>query len=100
MEEKRKKIVVLDGYTVNPGDLSWDGLAALGDLVVYDRTPQSNEQEIIKKIGDAELVLVKKIFITPNIIDACPNMKYINMLATGYNMIDVAYAKKKRGLGC
>lgn len=95
MEEKRKKIVVLDGYTVNPGDLSWDGLAALGDLVVYDRTPQSNEQEIIEKIGDAELVLVKKIFITPNIIDACPNMKYINMLATGYNMIDVAYAKEK-----
>lgn len=95
MAEKRKKIVVLDGYTVNPGDLSWDGLAALGDLVVYDRTPQSNEQEIIKKIGDAELVLVKKIFITPSIIDACPNMKYINMLATGYNMIDVAYAKEK-----
>lgn len=95
MADKKRKIVVLDGHTTNPGDLSWDGLAALGDLRVYDRTPQSDEQEIIRKIGDAELVLVKKIFITKNIIDACPNMKYINMLATGYNMIDVAYAKEK-----
>lgn len=95
MADKKREIVVLDGHTTNPGDLSWDGLAALGDLRVYDRTPQSDEQEIIRKIGDAELVLVKKIFITKNIIDACPNMKYINMLATGYNMIDVAYAKEK-----
>ena len=94
MQEK-KKIVVLDGFTVNSDDLSWDELGALGDLTVYDRTSQTDEQEVIARIGDAELVYTKKVPITKNIIDACPSVKFINMLATGYNIIDVAYAKEK-----
>lgn len=94
MQEK-KKIVVLDGFTVNSDDLSWDELGALGDLTVYDRTSQTDEQEVIARIGDAELVYTKKVPITKNIIDACPSVKFINMLATGYNIIDVVYAKEK-----
>lgn len=95
MANEKRKIVVLDGYTTNPGDLSWDSLAALGDLTVYDRTSQTDEQEVINKIGDAEIVYTKKVPITKNIIDSCPSVKFINMLATGYNIIDVAHAKEK-----
>lgn len=90
-----KKIVVLDGFTVHSDDLSWKELGALGDLTVFDRTSQTNEQEVIERIGDAELVYTKKVPITQRIIDACPSVKFINMLATGYNIIDVAYAKEK-----
>lgn len=93
--QDKKKIVVLDGYTVHSDDLSWKELGALGDLTVYDRTSQTDEQEVIDRIGDAELVYTKKVPITKNIIDACPSVKSINMLATGYNIIDVAYAKEK-----
>ena len=89
------KIVVLDGYTENPGDLSWDELAKLGDLTVYDRTPVNDEAEIIRRIGDAEMVYTNKTPITRRVIDACPNMKFISMLATGYNVVDYAYAKEK-----
>ena len=89
------KIVVLDGYTENPGDLSWDELGALGELTVYDRTPVTDEDEIIRRIGDAELVYTNKTPITKRVIDACPNMKFISLLATGYNVVDYAYAKEK-----
>jgi len=89
------KIVVLDGYTENPGDLSWDGLGALGELTVYDRTPVGDEDEIIRRIGDAELVYTNKTPISRKIIDACPNMKFISLLATGYNVVDYVYAKEK-----
>lgn len=89
------KIVVLDGYTENPGDLSWDELAKLGDLTVYDRTPVNDEAEIIRRIGDAEMVYTNKTPISRRVIDACPNMKFISMLATGYNVVDYAYAKEK-----
>ena len=89
------KIVVLDGYTENPGDLSWEGLAALGELTVYDRTSLTDEAEIIARIGDAEMVYTNKTPISKNVIDACPGMKFISMLATGYNVVDVAYAKEK-----
>ena len=84
------KIVVLDGYTENPGDLSWDELAKLGDLTVYDRTPVNDEAEIIRRIGDAEMVYTNKTPISRRVIDACPNMKFISMLATGYNVVDYA----------
>lgn len=90
-----RKIVVLDGFTVNPGDLTWEELGALGELTIYDRTSQTDEQEVIARIGSAEIVYTKKVPITKKIIDACPSMKFINMLATGYNIIDVAYAKEK-----
>jgi len=89
------KIVVLDGYTENPGDLSWDELGALGELTVYDRTPTGDEDEIIRRIGDAELVYTNKTPITRKVIDACPNMKFISLLATGYNVVDYVYAKEK-----
>ena len=89
------KIVVLDGYTENPGDLSWSGLAALGELTVYDRTDVNNEDEIIARIGDAELVYTNKTPISRRVIDACPSMKFISLLATGYNVVDYNYAKEK-----
>lgn len=89
------KIVVLDGYTENPGDLSWDGLRALGELTVYDRTSLTDEDEAIRRIGDAQVVLDNKTPITRRVIDACPNIKFIAMLATGYNVVDIVYAKEK-----
>lgn len=89
------KIVVLDGYTENPGDLSWGGLEKLGELTVYARTSLTDENEAIARIGDAEIVLTNKTPITKRVIDACPNMKFIAMLATGYNVVDVAYAKEQ-----
>lgn len=89
------KIVVLDGYTENPGDLSWDELGALGDLTVYDRTSLTDENETIARIGDSEIVFTNKTPITKKVIDACPNMKFISLLATGYNVVDYLYAKEK-----
>jgi len=89
------KIVVLDGYTENPGDLSWEELGRLGELTVYDRTPVGDEDEIIRRIGDAELVYTNKTPITRKVIDACPNMKFISLLATGYNVVDCTYAREK-----
>ena len=89
------KIVILDGYTENPGDLSWDELGKLGELTVYDRTSLTVEDEAIARIGDAEVVFTNKTPITKKVIDACPNMKMISMLATGYNVVDYVYAKEK-----
>lgn len=88
------KIVILDGYTENPGDLSWEALTQYGEVSVYDRTPYE-EAEIIRRIGDAEVVFTNKCPITKNVIDACPGMKYISVLATGYNVIDYKYAAEK-----
>lgn len=86
------KIVVLDGYTENPGDLSWDGFANLGELTVYDRTPV---EKIAERIGDAQAVLVNKVPITKETLDTCPNIQYIGVLATGYNVVDVQAAKER-----
>ena len=86
------KIVILDGYTENPGDLSWDGFEKFGALTVYDRTP--NDQ-IIERIGDAEIIITNKTPMTAEILAACPSIKYIGVLATGYNVIDVQAAKEK-----
>lgn len=85
------KIVILDGYTENPGDLSWDGFEALGETVVYDRTPAD---KIVERIGDADVVYTNKTPISKETISACPNLKFIGVLATGYNVIDVAAAKE------
>ncbi len=89
------KIVVLDGYTENPGDLGWDSLKALGELKVYDRTPFNDNREIAKRIGDAEVVFTNKTPINKEIIDNCPNLKFISLLSTGYNVVDISYAKTK-----
>lgn len=86
------KIVVLDGYTENPGDLSWEGLEKFGDLIVYDRTL---EDKIVERIGDADAVLVNKVPISRKTLNACKNVKYIGVLATGYNIVDVNAAKEK-----
>lgn len=89
------KIVVLDGYTENPGDLSWDGLKALGEVEVYDRTSLTDPREAIARIGDAEIAITNKTPVTKEVFDACPNLKYVALLATGYNVVDVAYARQK-----
>ncbi len=86
------KIVVLDGNALNPGDLSWDAMRALGEFCVYDRTPKN---EVINRIGDAEIVITNKCEITEEIMNACPSIRYIGILATGYNIIDIAAAKKR-----
>lgn len=88
------KIVILDGYTENPGDLSWDGLKEFGELTVYDRTELQNEDLICSRIGDAEVVLTNKTPITRRIMERCPAMRFISVLATGYNIIDIAAAKE------
>lgn len=86
------KIVILDGYTENPGDLSWDPMAALGELTVHDRTPAD---KIVDRIGDADIIFTNKTPITRETLQACPNVKYIGVLATGYNVVDVVAAKEK-----
>ena len=88
-------IVVLDGYTENPGDLSWDSLEKLGSLKVYDRTSLVDEAEIISRIGQAEAVITNKTPLSRNVIESCPTIKYIGVLATGYNVVDVDAAKEK-----
>ncbi|MBM6947070.1 D-2-hydroxyacid dehydrogenase [Mordavella massiliensis] len=86
------KIVVLDGYTLNPGDISWEGMEAFGELTVYDRT---KAEDVVARIGDAEVVYTNKTPITRETLDACPNVKFIGVLATGYNIVDIAAAKEK-----
>ena len=87
-----EKIIILDGGVANPGDLSWDDLAALGDLTVYDYTAP---EDVIPRIGDASIILTTKTVISANVISACPNLRYIGVLATGYNVVDIAEAKKR-----
>lgn len=89
------KIVVLDGYTENPGDLSWAGLEALGALTVYDRTPIGDEAEIARRIGDAEAVYTNKTPISRAVLSQCGQLRFIGVLATGFNVVDVAAAKEK-----
>lgn len=86
------KIIVLDGYGMNPGDLSWDDLAKLGDVTVYDRTAPA---EVIKRSADAEILLTNKTVLDRQIIEKLPNLKYIGVLATGYNVVDVKAAGER-----
>lgn len=83
------KIVVLDGYTLNPGDLSWKELEAMGEVRIYDRT---KEKDIIERIGDADIVLTNKTPLTGETLKACPGIKYIGCQSTGYNVVDVKTA--------
>jgi len=86
------KIVVLDGHTLNPGDLSWEGLKELGETVVYDRTPT---ELTVERIADAEIVITNKTAIGRKVLDACPALRYVGVLATGYNVVDVEAAKER-----
>ncbi len=86
------KIVVLDGYTLNPGDMSWDEMGLLGELVVYDRTPAD---KINERIDNAEIVLTNKVILTKEILEQTPSIKYIGVMATGYNVVDIQYARER-----
>ena len=90
------KIVVLDGYTENPGDLSWEELEKLGELRVYDRTATEESPLIAERIADADIVITNKTPISQKTIDQCPSVKLIAMLATGYNVVDYNYAAEKK----
>jgi len=88
------KIVVLDGYTLNPGDISWDGLKKIGDVIIYDRTPTD---KIVERAADAEIVFTNKTPLGEDVINKLPSLKYIGVLATGYNVVN-AEAAKQRGI--
>ncbi len=85
------KIVVLDGCAANSGDISWDDLAQYGELTVYDRT---DDADVIARIGDAELITTNKTVIDRHTMESCPKLKYIGVLATGYNVVDLDAAKE------
>ena len=84
------KLTILDGHAVNPGDLPWNFLDGIVDYKVYERTSQ---EEVIERIGDSDAIFLNKIQITKEIFDACPKLKYIGVLATGYNVIDLEAAR-------
>ena len=86
------KIVILDGYTVNPGDLSWDQMKQFGELTVYDRTPP---ELLISRINDAEIVFTNKCLLTKEVLSACPQVKWIGILATGFNNVDLEYTRER-----
>ena len=86
------KIVILDGFVANPGDLSWEPLAELGELTVHEYTAP---QDVIARIGDAPVILTNKTVISAEVMANCPNLRYIGVLATGYNVVDIAEAKKR-----
>lgn len=88
--EIKLRIVVLDGYTLNPGDISWKGLEQLGELSVYDRTPP---EKVLERIGNAEIVFTNKTPLTEEIIKNAKTVKYVGVLATGYNIVDTQAAK-------
>lgn len=89
------KIVILDGHCVNPGDLSWDCLNRFGNCTVYAET--DSEEEAIRRIGDSEIILTNKTPINARILDACPRIRYVGVLATGYNVVDCD-ACRERGI--
>lgn len=86
------KIVVLDGYTLNPGDLSWRGFQELGDVTIYDRT---SSEELLERCKGAEALITNKTVLSADTMDKLPDLKYIGVLATGYNVVDIDAARKK-----
>lgn len=85
------KIVILDGYCANPGDLSWEPLKEFGELVVYPRT---SAEEVVSRIGDAEAVMTNKTVLDAATLSKLPRLKYIGVLATGFNTVDIDAARK------
>ena len=85
------KIVILDGYTANPGDLSWKALEEMGELTVYERT---KPEETIDRAKDAEVVLTNKVLLKRQEIEQLPKLRYIGVLATGYNVVDLEAARE------
>ena len=87
------KIVVLDGYTAVQNDLSWKEIEMLGDVTVYDRT---RPEETVDRCSGAEAVLTNKVIMSEDVINHLPSLKYIGVLATGYNVVDIEAAHKRR----
>ncbi len=85
------QIVILDGYGLNPGDLSYDGFGELGEVTCYEHTP---EELVVSRIGMAEAVIINKIEMTRAVFEACPNLRYVGVMATGYNVVDLAAARE------
>ncbi len=85
------KIVILDGYTLNPGDISWEGVSQFGETIIYDRT---DPQDVLDRIGDAEVVFTNKTILTKEHFAKLPNLKFIGVLATGYNVVDIEAARE------
>lgn len=88
------KIVVLDGYATNPGDLSWERIERIGELTVYDRSPNADTEEILSRIDNADIVITNKTPLTKEIFARSPKLRYVGVLATGYNVVDVDAAKE------
>lgn len=86
------KIVILDGFTNNPGDLSWEGLEKLGECAIYDRTPP---EKVVERAKDVEIVLTNKTSLSKDVLDQLPKLRYIGVLATGYNVIDLQATREK-----
>lgn len=95
MDMDKHRIVILDGYTENPGDLSWTGIEEFGDVTVYDRTSYEESGLIAERIGDADIAVINKTPISAATIDKCPELRAIFVLATGYNVIDTEHARSK-----
>lgn len=91
------KIVVLDGYTLNPGDLNWDAIRAYGDLEVFDETAP---EDVVRRIGNAEVVFTNKTILSAKELECTPNVKFIGVLAAGYDVVDIAYAKEQGIVVC
>lgn len=90
---ERKKIVILDGFAANPGDLSWGEIEAMGDCSVYVRC--DSEQEIVERASDAEIILTNKSVISRRVMEQLPKLKYIAVQATGYNVVDIQAAQER-----
>ncbi len=88
----RLKLTVLDGHAANPGDLSWDSFKKYADITFYDRTPAELTSQ---RIGDSDAIFLNKVIINKEVLDKCPNLKYIGVMATGYNVVDLKAAKEK-----
>jgi glycerate dehydrogenase len=92
ISETSRKIVVLDGYCTNPGDLDWSALRTLGDVAIYDRTPA---EQVAERAADAAALLVNKVTLSREVLASLPNLCYVGVLATGYNIVDIAAARER-----
>lgn len=99
-ERSHMKIVVLDGHTKNPGDLSWSRFEQLGELTVYERSPGADTKETIRRIDGAQAVLVSETSLNREVFESCPSIRYVGTLSTGYNTVDLEAAWEKQITVC
>ena len=88
------KIVALDGHTLTPGDNPWDPVAALGEFAVYDKTP---DELVLERAEGAQVILTNKVPLTPAVFDALPELQFVSVTATGFNVVDTAAARAREG---